>query len=165
MLSKVVVVMSLNLSWAKNVTRKVLWAALEKDISKKDRTRMATFFNQRCVYCDEPLPNRWHADHLKNIDQGGMNHISNRVPSCPKCNEAEKMDQDWRSYIQHKHKVAPRMRLQLIKTIENWISSNKPKKLPVSALERKVWATEVELIEDHIEKAYKKLTKLRSSTA
>ncbi len=49
------------------------WAALEADLTKQDRLAMAEFFAERCAYCKEPLPKRWHADHLLSVDSGGFN--------------------------------------------------------------------------------------------
>lgn len=94
--------MPLHPAWVKNISRRVLWAALEKDIDKKDRLAMAEFFGNCCCYCEQRLPARWHADHLIAFDDGGFNHLSNRVPSCPRCNEHEKRDMDWLEFLKIK---------------------------------------------------------------
>src|SRR6059058_261202 len=87
--------MPLHPAWVKNISRRVLWAALERDIGKRDRLAMEQFFDRKCAYCDRSLTTRWHADHLLSVDSGGFNHLSNRVPACPRCNEHEKRDMEW----------------------------------------------------------------------
>ena len=48
--------MPLHPAWVKNVSRRVLWAAPEADITKEERRTMAEFFFGKCAYCDDPLP-------------------------------------------------------------------------------------------------------------
>src|SRR3954463_3411962 len=91
--------MPLSAAWAKNVVRRVLWSALEKDIVPNDRDGMLVHFNGCCAYCGVELGAKWHADHLVS---GGTNHISNRVPSCAKCNEHEKRERGWVEFLTEK---------------------------------------------------------------
>src|SRR5438309_1500389 len=94
--------MPLHPAWVKNVSRRVLWAALEADISKEERQTMAAFFSGKCAYCEGVLETRWHADHLLSVDGGGFNHLSNRVPACPQCNENEKREMGWELFLEQK---------------------------------------------------------------
>jgi hypothetical protein len=64
--------MPLHPAWVKNIARRVLWAALESDITKEERRAMEKFFGGNCAYCDIPLTARWHADHLLSVDAGGF---------------------------------------------------------------------------------------------
>ncbi len=73
--------MPLHPAWVKNISRRVLWAALEKDITKADRAAMEVFFEKQCAYCGAALSARWHADHLLNVDGGGYNHLSRSRPA------------------------------------------------------------------------------------
>jgi hypothetical protein len=34
--------------------------------------------------------------------KGGANHISNRVPSCKRCNAVEKRERDWHEFLREK---------------------------------------------------------------
>jgi hypothetical protein len=85
--------MPLHPAWVKNISRRVLWAAFDRDLTRPERKDMEKFFDKKCAYCDQPLPARWHADHVISVDGGGSNHICNRVPSCAKCNEHEKQSE------------------------------------------------------------------------
>ena len=83
-------------------------------LSKKKREELYHKYGGRCAYCGEPLPERWHADHIEAVirtheyvrdDRGrlifengrpkirktGMmrehlDHMDNMNPSCPPCN-------------------------------------------------------------------------------
>ncbi len=39
-----------------------------------------------CHICGGPLPNRWVADHVKPVAEGGDSNIANFLPACPDCN-------------------------------------------------------------------------------
>ncbi len=66
-------------------------------MTKKElRERVRMKYNGMCAYCGEPLPKRWHIDHLKPIvrdlkDSSKCEHpenenFDNLMPSCPSCN-------------------------------------------------------------------------------
>ncbi|MFY1826108.1 HNH endonuclease signature motif containing protein [Myxococcus fulvus] len=62
-------------------------------------------FDSQCGYCGERLERssrKGHLDHLIPSSQGGTNHISNRMPSCPACNGDEKKDLPWEPFLQSK---------------------------------------------------------------
>lgn len=76
-------------------------------LTKAQREQVRQMFDGRCAYCGEPLPNRWHADHVEPVirallvkdSKHGMyklvsgpplhperDVIGNYMPSCPPCN-------------------------------------------------------------------------------
>lgn len=122
--------MPLHPAWVKNISRRVLWAALERDITKDDRAAMAEYFEGRCAYCDDELPKRWHADHIISVENGGFNHVSNRVPSCPRCNEQEKQERDWLEFLESKCGSDTRTLGARRKKIEGWRTANCRPSLP-----------------------------------
>lgn len=76
-------------------------------LTKAQREQVRQMFGSRCAYCGEPLPERWHADHVEPVVRklltkrttygtyrlvsGDPIHperdtIENFMPSCPSCN-------------------------------------------------------------------------------
>lgn len=149
--------MPLHPAWVKNIARRVLWAALERDISKSDRLEMAAFFESKCAYCDDALNTRWHADHLYPVDSGGFNHLSNRVPSCPRCNEHEKRDMAWLIFLKQKCAGDKNLIRQRRQRIERWRKIQQFKEPPVTEEERRAWKEEVEKVASAIDAAWRRL--------
>jgi len=148
-------------AWVKNIARRVLWAALEADITKEDRRAMATFFSDSCAYCEGPLGVRWHADHLLPVDLGGFNHLSNRVPACPRCNEHEKRDMEWHRFLELKsggHTAALEARRA---RITQWMASHHTELVPVSPEDRALWRVEVDQVAAAIDAAWTRLKDAR----
>lgn len=149
--------MPLHPAWVKNISRRVLWAALEPDISKQQRLSMAEFFNNSCAYCNDPLGTRWHADHLVPVDGGGFNHISNRVAACPKCNEHEKREMDWRQFVAQKSSTDESILTARLSRIEEWVKLHEPENPPVTEEQRAAWKQEVDSVANAIDAAWKRL--------
>jgi 5-methylcytosine-specific restriction endonuclease McrA len=155
--------MPLHPAWVKNISRRVLWAALETDITKDDRAEMFDFFEERCAYCGDTLAERWHADHLVSVDAGGFNHVSNRVPACPRCNEKEKRETPWLVFL--KTKCGPDIVAfdERKKRIEDWSKSRSPAAPPVSEAQRAAWKKEADDLAAAIDGAWSRLKKLRNA--
>lgn len=151
--------MPLHPAWVKNISRRVLWAALEKDISRADRIAMIEFFGHRCAYCDCELTARWHADHLLPVDLGGYNHLSNRVPACPRCNEVEKREMAWEEFLNKKADGNDKTFSRRKERIEKWVSSRKLNEPPVTNQQREVWKAEVDRLAKAIDDAWTRLRK------
>jgi hypothetical protein len=149
--------MPLHPAWAKNVVRRVLWAAGNKDIDKNQRKAMANFFGGCCAYCGITLPTKWHADHLVPVDQGGTNYIINRVPACPKCNEGEKQDQNWLIFIRDKYSMDPETAKAREDRIRMWIESHPTHDTKSSEDFRAAWETEVAHVSAAIDLAWQRL--------
>ena len=58
-----------------------------RHISKKERLEIASKTNNRCGYCGEPLPERWHVDHIEPFAKNGTTcEKDNLMAACPQCN-------------------------------------------------------------------------------
>lgn len=89
----------------KNFVRRSLRELVDPSPNKDAVTTIWAFFENRCAYCNCVLlreNKEGHIDHLVSASQAGANHISNRVLSCAKCNEKEKLDRDWREFLRSK---------------------------------------------------------------
>lgn len=159
--------MPLHPAWVKNISRRVLWAALERDITKAERTAMHSNFLGCCAYCGTSLTGRWHADHLLPVNQGGFNHISNRVPACPRCNEHEKRDKKWLEFLKAKCGLDAALFEQRRSRIDYWTEHSRPGFIPVTQEQRDAWRKEVEALETQIDAAWERLKQLgkRASSA
>ena len=111
-------------SQAKNAISKALLEIIDPSPNNSKERTIRAFFENRCAYCGRdipPLGRTGHIDHLVPRQNGGTNHISNLVLACNICNGDEKLDQDWRAFIQQKvSNVAERQ--QRIDRIEKWIT-------------------------------------------
>jgi hypothetical protein len=118
---------------------------------------MEEYFSGKCAYCDGPLTTRWHADHLLSVDSGGFNHISNRVPACPRCNEHEKRDMAWPEFLERKSGGNKDLFEARKARIESWIRRWVPTIPPVNAEQRQAWKAEVDSVAVAIDTAWKRL--------
>lgn len=92
--------------YVKNMIRRSLREIVDKSPNKKDEKKIWEFFNYECAYCGKTLSKEHkesHIDHLISSSLGGSNHISNRVLSCADCNEKEKLDKPWKSFLLQKN--------------------------------------------------------------
>lgn len=153
--------MPLSPGWAKNVSRRVLWAALEKDLARKDREAMDAHFEGRCAYCGNDLGERWHADHLVS---GGTNHISNRVPACARCNEHEKRDRDWVEFLAEKCAGDAALLQQRTSRLLNWCSLHAKDHVPVTAEQRRIWEEECNRVAAAIDVAHQRIRQARNAS-
>jgi hypothetical protein len=140
----------------------VLWAALERDITKADRAAMHSHFLGQCAYCGNPLSERWHADHLLPVDQGGFNHISNRVAACAGCNEQEKRDMDWVSFLKIKCGSDAALLAQRRSRVDDWTQHSRPALIPVTQQQRDAWRQEVDALAVQIDAAWERLKRLNN---
>lgn len=154
--------MPLHPAWVKNISRRVLWAALEADITKEDRRAMAEFFGGKCAYCETSLDSRWHADHLLPVDSGGYNHVSNRVPACPRCNEHEKRDMEWLRFLEIKSGGDADLLAKRRARIEHWAHARTPDAFPVTHEQRLAWRQEVDALATAIDGAWRRLKDMRT---
>ena len=154
--------MPLHPAWIKNISRRVLWAALEKDITKDERLEMYEYFDGLCAYCGEELHNRWHADHILSVDRGGFNHISNRVPSCPRCNEQEKQEREWLEFLKSKCGSDLVVLNKRTMKITNWNNRHSPSAAPVTDAQRDAWKKEVTDLASAIDDAWNRLKSLKN---
>lgn len=108
------------------------------------------------AYCGQELESRAHIDHLIGIDKGGLNHLSNRVPACPNCNEKEKKDSDWREFLKSKSEKQNKFKIRE-KRILAWIAQHEENRPQIPSSLREEWQKEVEKVEQTINHAYQYL--------
>lgn len=90
-------------------------------LTKQQREQVRQMFDGRCAYCGEPLPDRWHVDHIEPVNRavipvqtpqgwrlrsGPMlnperDTITNYMPACPPCNVSKhSMNlEQWRRWL------------------------------------------------------------------
>ena len=91
--------------FAKNMMRRALRELVDPSPSRDEISSIWAFFESRCAYCGaacDRTAKGGHIDHLISASQGGANHVSNRVLSCPNCNEKEKLDLPWEQFLEQK---------------------------------------------------------------
>ena len=109
---------------AKNAIKRALYEIADPAPNRSEDRTIRAFFKNNCAYCGINLPpegRTGHIDHLVPRQSGGTNHISNLVLACNICNGDEKLDLDWRSFIQQKVPNATE-RQERIARIEKWIA-------------------------------------------
>src|SRR5437879_1512807 len=96
---------TMTVSRAKNMMRRALYGLIDPDLTPKQVLHVWEFFGSRCAYCGallEKHKKQAHIDHLISTSARGLNHISNRVLSCARCNEHEKRDLPWQTFLRDK---------------------------------------------------------------
>ncbi len=96
---------TMTISRAKNMMRRALYGLIDPDLTKAQVREIWKFFDGQCVYCGRRLDYRKkqaHMDHLVSTSARGLNHISNRVLSCARCNEHDKRDRPWQEFLREK---------------------------------------------------------------
>jgi hypothetical protein len=91
-------------------------------LTKAQRETLRQMFDGRCAYCGEPLPDRWHADHVQAVireltimetnrgtyrvvsgkpSRPELDVVSNFMPACPPCNnsKASMSLEHWRAWL------------------------------------------------------------------
>jgi len=61
-----------------------------RNLAQSIRRRLPT--DQKCPYCDGPLGDNYHADHIYPVSKGGQSRESNMVNVCESCNIKKRND-------------------------------------------------------------------------
>lgn len=99
------------------------------------------FFGSACAYCGVKLLRGERLGHIDHATSKAGNHLGNLVLACSKCNGDEKLDVDWREFLERKVSDQA-LRQERIRRIERWQALH-PKTEPVVSVE--VAAAEAEL--------------------
>lgn len=86
-------------SFAKNVIRRSLRGVLDKHPRDAAIKVLWQHFSDTCAYCGLQLPYGCAEARLDHLIADGPNHISNRAPACGRCNDQEKRDAGWESFL------------------------------------------------------------------
>jgi len=91
-------------SYVKNIVRRCLFAMIDPELRKTDRTAVWEYFASKCAYCGRRLRARREGrmDHLVAFKDGGGNYLRNRVLACRSCNDEQKRDQRWEGFLREK---------------------------------------------------------------
>lgn len=92
-------------SMAKNAIRRALIGVVNPHPNPSQIGSLWEFFESSCAYCAKPLVRGTrdaHVDHIVPVQDGGINHISNCVLSCPVCNGDEKREEHRESFLRRK---------------------------------------------------------------
>lgn len=149
--------------YVKNMISRSLREIVDPSPTKANVEKIWKFFDSECAYCGkqvDKLKKEGHIDHLFPASLGGPNHISNRVLSCVKCNEAEKLDGEWHEFILKKNKD-PEVARKRIALIREWQEINEK---PVLDKEKLQKIEELgDLVAVYYDVQVKKARKLRQS--
>jgi hypothetical protein len=77
------------------------------------------FFASECAYCGIKLVRTERLGHIDHATAGEGNHLGNLVLACSVCNGDEKLDTDWRKFLERKVGDLA-VRQERIKRIERW---------------------------------------------
>jgi hypothetical protein len=77
------------------------------------------FFGSECAYCGVKLVKGERLGHIDHVTPRAGNHMGNLVLSCSRCNGNEKLDMDWRDFLEPKVSDQA-LRQQRIERIERW---------------------------------------------
>jgi hypothetical protein len=80
---------------------------------------ISDFFGSECAYCGVKLVKGERLGHIDHATSKAGNHMGNLVLACSVCNGDEKLDLDWREFLEQK--VSDQALLQeRIERIERW---------------------------------------------
>jgi len=127
-------------AYTKNIIRRSLQEIVDPSPNRNGVDRIWQYFKSKCAYCGRAIDRskkQGHIDHLVPASRGGANHAANRVLSCATCNEKEKLNKDWLTFMAEKvsNEELSRKRINRIK---QWQSQNGQGKsaLPADILEQ-----------------------------
>jgi len=113
-------------SQARNAIKRALKELLDPRLSKLEQASIWAHFQNQCAFCGAPIEkaNRnGHLDHLVPESRGGRNALVNRVLGCHTGNGDEKLDADWREFLETKEQ-SQIVRAERVERIESWVQSH-----------------------------------------
>jgi len=142
---------------------RALQVVVDHEPKNSQITELWDFFSYECAYCGKKLrkgKKEAHIDHLVPTSRNGLNHISNRVLSCAKCNENEKKEMTWKKFLRKKNKYDEDFNKRM-KMINRWKNKNK-KTIPNRLYNFKIIAKkEANEVSKNIDKKVEKLRQLK----
>lgn len=88
------------ISQAKNTMRRALRDLVDPPPSRIEEERLRLYFDHSCAYCGAPAKPRY--GHIDHSDSRGGNALGNLLLACATCNGDEKLDTDWRAFLEAK---------------------------------------------------------------
>jgi hypothetical protein len=106
-----------SVSAAKNRMARAVESILDRWPVSKDP--IWDFFGSECAYCGAKLVKGERLGHIDHATSKAGNHKGNLVLACSVCNGDEKLDMDWREFLEQKVSD-PALRQERTERIERW---------------------------------------------
>lgn len=106
-----------SVSAAKNRMARAVESILDAWPASKDP--IWNFFRSECAYCGVKLVKGERLGHIDHATSKAGNHAGNLVLACSVCNGDEKLDMDWREFLEKKVSDSA-LRQERIVRIERW---------------------------------------------
>lgn len=93
-------------AYVKNIVRRGFNEVIDPEPDVAGITRLWSYFQSRCAYCGasiERTNREGRIDHAVSASGGGHNGLGNRVLACGPCNDDEKRDEHWESFLKRKN--------------------------------------------------------------
>lgn len=117
-------------SLVKNTIARCLSEIISPSPTDKEKKEIWNYFENQCAYCGKEVKKgEGHLDHLITYKEYFINEKYNRVLACPTCNSKEKLDKDWKIFLNEKCSGNQELYKKRKTKIEEWI---KNKKEPIS---------------------------------
>lgn len=89
-------------AYVRNIIKRGLAEIIDRSPNKNEITLIWAHFDSSCAFCGKPLrreAREGRIDHSVAASDGGSNWLGNRVLACGPCNDDEKLDQHWESFL------------------------------------------------------------------
>jgi|ERR1017187_3137024 hypothetical protein len=92
-------------AYVKNIIRRGFSELVDPSPTREEQDLIWAHFKSTCAFCGRLLNRKaeeGRIDHLLAASKGGANALGNRVLSCGCCNDKEKLDQQWETFLAKK---------------------------------------------------------------
>ena len=96
---------SVTTAYVKNIIRRGFSELVDPSPKRDTQTQIWAHFESSCAFCGRKLDRQaeeGRIDHLLAASKGGANALGNRVLSCATCNDKEKLDEAWETFLSKK---------------------------------------------------------------
>ncbi|HJP58885.1 MAG TPA: HNH endonuclease [Gemmatimonadaceae bacterium] len=108
----------------KNIVRRGFSELVDPGPDAAEKAQIWAFFQSECAFCGRALKKgakEGHIDHLLSASGGGANHLGNRLLACAPCNEKEKRESHWDTFLSLKCESPQRFQSRH-RRIKDWIA-------------------------------------------
>ena len=150
-----------SISQAKNLVSRCLRNIIDPVPTTQERKSVWDHFDNQCAYCGmemSPTARVGHLDHVVPVSEGGSNHVSNFVLSCPGCNGDEKRELDWEIFL--RNSAGSEFELRCAR-IQAWLDQGTDDQRQLTEIELAVLNRVTGEVKDAISKAADELRALR----
>jgi len=93
-------------AYVKNIVRRGFNELIDPEPTSEERNHIWLFFDSCCAYCGQRLnreKQEGRIDHAVAASDEGHNGMANRVLACGPCNDHEKRNEPWESFLRRKN--------------------------------------------------------------